>query len=138
MAADDALMSAVEAENRTSERVDKKFEEAILLLSRFEEDFLSKDPTSDPNIGGTTGEAKMSDKSESPSTILSALKKNLHSKVKFPSVSLPLATDESKPMSNKRSKRTRVVKFYLLSTLPDAYPIFVPRECYAVYVAPST
>jgi hypothetical protein len=95
MAADDALMSAVEAENKISERVDKKFEEAIQLLSRFMEDFLSKDPTSDSNIGGTTREAKMSDKSESPSTTLAALKKNLHSKVELLSVPLPLVADES-------------------------------------------
>ena len=96
IAADDALKSAAEAKTRTSKKVDGKFKKVIDLLCGFEKDFLSKDPTSDPNIGGAViGEAKMSDKSESPSTILYALQKNLRTKVKFPSVSLPLNTDES-------------------------------------------
>jgi hypothetical protein len=87
IAADDALKFAAEAGAWTSKEVDKKFGEAIDLLSSFEKDFPSKDPMSDPNIGGmVTREAKMSDKSESPATILDALKKNLHAKVKFPSV----------------------------------------------------
>ena len=71
--------------------VDEKFREAIDLLSGFDKDFPSKDPTSDPNIGRPftreNPEGKMGDKSDSPSTILFALKKNLHAKVKFPSVS---------------------------------------------------
>jgi hypothetical protein len=86
IAADDALRSAVESVDRTSE-VDKKFGEAIHLLSGFEMDSVFDDPTSDSNIGSTiTREAKLSDKSKSPSTILHALKKNLHAKVKFPFV----------------------------------------------------
>ena len=57
------------------------------MLSGFEKDFLSEDSTSDPNIGGMVAEeAKISDRSRSPSTILYALKKNLHAKVKSPSV----------------------------------------------------
>ena len=89
IAADNALKSANEGGNRTSQHVDKKFREAILLLSDFEKDFPSKDPTwgdSDPNIGRTdTREAKISDKLESgsPSTILHNLKKGLHAKVNF-------------------------------------------------------
>ena len=75
IAADDALKSATEARNWISEKADKKFAMAIDLLSHFEMDFPSKDPTSDPNIG------KMATKS--PSTILYSLKKNLHAKVKF-------------------------------------------------------
>jgi hypothetical protein len=98
IAADDALQSAVEARNRTPE-VDKKFEEAIGLLSRFKKSFPSKDPTSGPNIDGSYGtvtkEAKMSDKSRSASTILYALENNLHANVTFPSVSLLLNADES-------------------------------------------
>jgi hypothetical protein len=93
-AAVDALKYAAKAGNRTSKRVDKKFREAIHLFSGIE-----FPPTSDPNIGGTiTGEAiraKMIDESESPLTILDALKKNLAEKVKFPSVSLPFNADES-------------------------------------------
>jgi hypothetical protein len=94
IAADDALKSAAEpeAENKTSAEVDEKFREAIDLLSGFEKDFLSKDPTSDPNISRTGKRSSMSD---SPLTILYALKKNLHAKVKFPSVSLSLNADES-------------------------------------------
>jgi hypothetical protein len=98
IAADDALKSAAESVDRSSE-VDKKFGEAINLLSGFEMDFPSDDPTSDPNIGWTVAregpEGKLRYKSKSPSTILHALKKDLHAKVKFPSVSLPLSADES-------------------------------------------
>jgi hypothetical protein len=92
IAADDALKSASEAGSRASMEVDEKFREAIDLLSGFEKDLPSKDPTSDPNISRT------GKKSDSPLTILNALKKNLHAKVKFPSVSLllkSLNTDES-------------------------------------------
>ena len=77
--------------------VDEKFREAIDLLSGFDKDFPSKDPTSDPNIGRSVTredpEGK-SDKSDSPSTILFALKKNLHAKVKFPSMSWVSMADE--------------------------------------------
>ena len=96
IAADDALKSAAEARNWISEKADRKFALAIQLLSDFEMDFPSKDPTSDPNIGKmATREANMSDTSRSPSTILCSLKKSLHAKVKFLPVSLPLNTDES-------------------------------------------
>ena len=94
IAADDALKSAAEARGRTSE-VDKKFEQAIDMLSSFEKGFPPKNPTSGPNIGGiVTREAKMSDKSMSPSTILYALKDNLHANVMFLSMSLLLNIDE--------------------------------------------
>jgi hypothetical protein len=95
IAADDALKSAIQAQDEISEKTDKKFGDAIDLLSAFEEDFLSKDPTPDdpdPSIGGMATEAKMS---KSPSTILHALKENLHSKVKLPSIYLTLHADES-------------------------------------------
>jgi hypothetical protein len=97
IAADDALMSAAKAGDRTSEEVDKKFGDAIYLLSCFEKEFPSKDPTSDLIIGGMM-EAKMNDKfnmSEYASTILYALKQNLHAKVKFPSVSFSLDAEKS-------------------------------------------
>ena len=91
IAAEDALKSAAEAGSVASMEVDEKFREAIDLLSGFDKDFPSIDPTSDPNIGrSVTREnpvGKMSGKSDSPSTILFALKKNLHAKVKFLSVS---------------------------------------------------
>jgi hypothetical protein len=93
--ADDALKSAAEAGDRISRKVDKEFSKAINLLSSFEKDF-SQEPTSDPNIDEKdTRKVKISDESTHPSTILYALKKNLHSKVKFRSVSLPFNTDES-------------------------------------------
>ena len=82
--ADDALKSATEARNWISEKADRKFAMAIDLLSDFEMDFPSKDPTSDPNIGKiATTEANPNDTSMSPSTILYSLKKNLHAKVKL-------------------------------------------------------
>ena len=91
IAADDALKSAAEAENtvnrikRTPE-VDRKFEEAINLLSRFEKNFPPKNSILSPNIGGTLGgtvtrEVEMSDKPKPPSAILYALKNSLHAKV---------------------------------------------------------
>ena len=84
VAADDALKSATEARNWISEKADRKFAMAIDLLSDFEMDFPSKDPTSDPNTGKmVTREANTSDTSKSPSTILYSLKKNLHAKVKL-------------------------------------------------------
>ena len=93
IAADDALRSAAEAGVMTSEEVDKKFREAIHLLGAFEKDFPS---TSGPKVGGiVTREGKMSDKAESPSTILYSLKRDLHANVKFLSVSLTLNVDES-------------------------------------------
>ena len=75
--------------------LDKKFGKAIGLLGDFVKDFPLNDPTSDPNIGGTvtstvTGDVKMGDKSKSATTILQALKNDIHSNVKFPSVFLSL------------------------------------------------
>jgi hypothetical protein len=40
-------------------------------------------------------------------------------------------------MGNKWPKLTRVVKFYLLSTLPDARPIVVTRGCHTIDIAHS-
>jgi hypothetical protein len=101
IAADDALKSATEARNWISEKADKKFAMAIDLLSDFEMDFPSKDPTSDPNIGKMTtrpGEANTSDTSKSPSKILCSLKKNLHAKVKFyPFLYLSTLTNVTNP-----------------------------------------
>ena len=97
IAADDALkIAATTQSGYRSSKVDKKFGDVIDLLSGFEKDFPLKDPMSDPNIRGTTTrETSRSDKFKSPSTILSALKKNLHAKVMFPSVSLLLDAYES-------------------------------------------
>ena len=114
IATDDALESAIQAEPARRARLvrtvgywsraraiemteldsDKKARKAIDLLSDFAKDFPLKDPTSDSNIGGTiTGEVKKSDKSKSATTILQALKNDLHSNVKFPSVYLSLNAD---------------------------------------------
>ena len=87
IAADEALKSAASAD-RISEEVDKKFREAIYLLSGFEKDLASLvliplAPTFGPDVGSLEG--NMSDKPESPLMTLYALKENLHSKVGFPS-----------------------------------------------------
>ena len=91
VAADDALRSAAESEcgNRRSEKLEGKFATVINLLVSFEKDSFSE--PSVPNIYEMATQARkanMSDASKSPSMILYALKRNLHSKVKFPSVSL--------------------------------------------------
>jgi hypothetical protein len=93
IAADDALSSAAASKTReTFRKVDKKFRKAVRLLCGFEKDFSSKYQ----NIGGTvSGKAKMNDKSEYALSILSALKKNLHAKVRFLSASLALNADRS-------------------------------------------
>lgn len=78
IASDEALRSADEAGNEISKEVDDKFREAICLLSDLEKDFPDKDR----------------DKSRSALMILHALKADLHSKVRSPSVSLPLNADE--------------------------------------------
>lgn len=76
IAADDALNSAVGAGNETSEEVDKKFMDAIDLLSGFEKDFPFKDCR--------TATRKANPSAKSLSKILRALKENLHAKVNFP------------------------------------------------------
>ena len=126
IAADDALKSATEAGNRTSKEVDNKFEEAINLLRAFEKDFPLRSEGPRPNRGTITRGADTSNKSAFPSTILYSLKKKFHAaEVRFPYIPLPLNSDENQP------KLTRVVKFYLLSSLPNAHPIVVKRGCYA-------
>jgi hypothetical protein len=82
IAADDALqpLAATGSDPLTScwnYQLLDKFEKAIDLLSDFAKDFPLKDLTSDPNIGGTAGEANISDKSKSATAtrILQALKK---------------------------------------------------------------
>ena len=92
--ADDAIMSTAHTVTRRSKKVDKKFGEAIHLLSGFEKEFPSKDPTSDSNIEGTVT-MKTTDKTESPSTILYALKRKLDTNVKFSVVFLSINADES-------------------------------------------
>ena len=93
IAADDALKSAAEADRPRI--VNKKFSKVNNLLRGFEKDFPLKDSTSNPNIVGTvTREAKMNDSEYAP-MILHALKGNLHTEVRFLSVSLPLNAEES-------------------------------------------
>jgi hypothetical protein len=132
IAADDALKSATEAGNRTSIEVDKKFEEAVNLLRAFEKDFPVRSEGPRPDRGTVTREENTSNKSLFPSTILYGLKKKFHAaKVTFPYIPLPLNSDKYQP------KLTRVVKFYLLSSLPNAYPIVVKRGCHANDIAPG-
>ena len=136
IAADDALNSAVEVGDGTSIEVDKKFREAIDLLCAFEKDFPSNDSTSDPNIGATvTGEAQMSDSSGSFLTVIGALKKNIHAKVKLPSVSRLLNADEFQPMGNSDINGRWPVTFRRLSSLPDTNPIDVDSECHAIIMS---
>ena len=86
IAADDALYSAAKARDGTSEEVYEKFTKAIHLLGQFKKDFPFRD---DSNIV-----TRVCDKSQSPAKVLHALEKNLHAKVKFPYVTLPLNADE--------------------------------------------
>lgn len=88
IAADNALNFAAEAGNRRSRVVDKKFRKAVQLLGDFETGFLSKHPTSDQNVGVTVSNMSH-DEFKFALWIVYVLKKNLHAKVKFPSVSLP-------------------------------------------------
>ena len=64
-----------------------KFGNVIDLLSDFAKGFPLKNLVSDPNSGGeVSGDVMINVKSKSPSTILHALKNDLHSNVTFPSV----------------------------------------------------
>ena len=94
-AADDALISAAEAGNKTSEKVDEEFEEAIYLLSAFKKDFSYKDLALDPNISGMVSrEEKM----------LHALKWNSHRYVRFLFVLfLSVLMNSSRLMMNSRN-----------------------------------
>lgn len=101
IAADDALESASDLGSesvygtRRSES-DKKFGKAIELLSDFAKDFSLEDPISDLNIRETSiweWGVTVSWSADSATTILQALKNDLHSNVKFPSVSLSLKAD---------------------------------------------
>ena len=90
--ADDALMSAAEASKEARYlKVDKQLGEKIDLLSSFETDF--KDSISGQNIGGEA-------KSKFPSMVLHALRNNLHSKVKCPSVSSSLSNFLNTTLAN--------------------------------------
>jgi hypothetical protein len=91
IAADDALKSAAEAGDRTTEEVDKKFEDVIYMLIGLDfGSYLISDQTK------ATRKAMMKDKSQVASMILHTLKTNLHAKVKSPSaVSLLPNIDES-------------------------------------------
>ena len=95
IAADDALASAADTGHMgIIPEVDKKFRNAIDLLSDLAKGFPLNDPLLNPNIGGDVT-MKINAKSNSPLTILHALKNNLDSNVTFPSVSLSLNADES-------------------------------------------
>ena len=109
IAADDALDTVVDSylrlfsndlfSNEDNHKVDDKFRKVLNLLSDFAKAFPLKDPILYPNIGRTvrsvTGEVKIGNSSKFPTvtTILQALKKDLLSNVKFPSISLFLNAD---------------------------------------------
>ena len=82
---DDALRSAAEVKNQTSEVVDKKFEIAIEMLSGYETDHYPKGPTLDNSRAKTVRErmeeATMKDKWSSG--ILNTLKEKLRMKVRI-------------------------------------------------------
>ena len=110
IAADDALKSAAENGEWTSNEVDRKFGEAIHLLCAFEKDFSLEDPTTDPNIcekcGKVTAEAKISDGFGSPSAILRVLKENLHATVTFQLlIYLSTLTNHSQWATNGRDQQ---------------------------------
>jgi len=73
---DDALRSAAEVKNQTSEVVDKKFEIAIEMLSRYETDHHPKDSTLDNSRAKTVREImeEATTKDKSSSGILKTLK----------------------------------------------------------------
>ena len=115
--------------------MDNKFRNAIDLLSDFANGFPLKDPTSDPNIGRTvTGKVEMSYRFKSAMAILQALKNDLHSNVKFPSVSLSLNADGRQPVGYEMSlsRNHRIIDFHFLSSLHDPKPIIVTSGCHAI------
>ena len=149
IAADDALDAAVDSTLGSSDRslamavakerseVANKFKKALNLLSDFAMEFPLKNPTSYTINGGTvTGGVKNDNNAKSPMTILEALKYNLHSNVKFLSVSLYLDADNLKyqPMGYNMDPpgSYRIVRFYILESLHDLdpdWPDIVKRGC---------
>ena len=122
-------------------QADGIFKNALRLLSDFAKEFPLKDPISDPNISGTAAEeVKNGNNSNSPTTILQALENDLHSNVKFPSISLSLNADGYQPMcydccdltyggSWGKSFGPRTIKFRILKSLHDPDPIFITVKC---------
>ncbi|KAH9955996.1 hypothetical protein BC827DRAFT_1271203 [Russula dissimulans] len=111
---DDALRSAAEVKNKTSEVVDKKFEMAIEMLGRYETAYHPKDPTLDNGRAKTVRERmeEATTKDKSSSGILNTLKEKLRMK--------PALDGESEP--------TTIVEFLLFKSLPDNNPTIVKQE----------
>jgi hypothetical protein len=142
--ADDALDTAVDLIFRSDGRplakdrsdVKKKIRKTLNLLS----DFAKKFPLKDPGTvtGKVTNGINSNKNSKSPTTILQALKDDLYSNVKSPSVSLSLNTDGYQPMGFDTAHLVehRTIKFYILKSLQDPDPIIVEGGCHAINSAP--
>jgi hypothetical protein len=128
---DDALRSAAEVKNKTSEVVDKKFEMAIEMLGRYETAYHPKDPTLDNGRAKTVRERmeEATTKDKSSSGILNTLKEKLRMKVRFahpPSLCRTHAYRQ--PALDGESEPTTIVEFLLFKSLPDNNPTIVKRE----------
>lgn len=125
---DDALFSATSVKNKTY-KVDKKFETAIKILSKYETTYHPKSPMSDGRRARTVRERmeEATTKEKSISAILKILKEKLKVRVAY-SALLRLHSN-SQPAPDGWSKpQLTVVEFLLCKSLPYDNPTVVKRE----------
>jgi len=124
---DDALKSATEAQTKTSNETDAKFQKAIKTLSDYERNSHRKNPVSNSGRVKTVEErmeaATVNDKSSS--TILNRLKEEaVHVRGAY-----TFASSQSNTDSQLKPEKTKTVEFHLHKSLPDKSPTIVKREC---------
>ena len=124
---DDALKSATEAQTKTSNETDAKFQKAIKTLSDYERNSHRKNPVSNSGRVKTVEErmeaATVNDKSSS--TILNRLKEEaVHVRGTY-----TFASSQSNTDFQLKPEKTKTVEFHLHKSLPDKSPTIVKREC---------
>ena len=127
---DVALYSASKVTFMTSTEVDEKFEEAIRVLSRYEQEFfLRRGPSSKDHSSRPIHElmAAAKEKDRLSSILINSLKDKLQVREKasfFRDRILMLSAD---PQRAEREP-IKVVEFLIHKSLPDRNPIIVPRK----------
>ncbi len=124
---DDALKSATEAQTKTSNEADAKFQKAVKTLSDYERNSHRKNPVSNSGRVKTVEErmeeATVNDKSSS--TILNRLKEEaVHVRGAY-----TFASSQSNTDFQLKPEKTKAVEFHLHKSLPDKSPTIVKREC---------
>src|SRR5712671_3037354 len=122
---DDALRSAAEVKNQTSEVVDKKFEIAIEMLSGYETDHYPKGPTLDNSRAKTVRERmeEATTKDKCSSGILNKLKEKLKVRTADPPLDVLLLPTPSQFWMESWSQRQLSSSFslnpFMITTPPS-------------------